>query len=281
MKRFGFGLVLLLVVGCGGIETTIFPLFPPAPFDEPPAPLGPYGFTERRIELADLGDGAPGGITVFEPVGAEGLRPTLVWVLGVNNQPYYHQSFHEYMASWGYIQVIADTRRIQFSDTQYNKRNTDVALRAFDLAASNAEGLACDPNRIAFGGYSVGASMAAFAAAQEPRARALVLWAPAPALVWQGVDPNALLPQVTAPSLFLEAEFDNVVGEWPAQMRTLMTQSVQTQTVVAGGVHLQFQQPDFPAGTPGRNDPVPTISRSEQMRQAEIATREYLNAKMP
>lgn len=261
------------LAGCG-IETVIFPMLEPALFEESPATMGPYGFAERRIALDDLGDGQSGDLTVFEPVGATGPRPTLVWVLGVNNEAHYHQSFHEYMASWGYIDVVPDTRPISFADREYNKRNMDIANRAFALAADKAHGLNADPQQIAFGGYSAGGSTAALAAAGESRTRALVMWAPAPAWVWQGVDPNALLPRVTAPSLFLLAELENNDGSWTEDMRALMTQSQQTITTIAGGTHLYFQQPAVPYTT----DPPARITRTEQMKQAFELTRAFLDA---
>jgi dienelactone hydrolase len=276
MTRAYAGMILLAVLAGCGVETLIFPLLGPQPLPAAPAPLGPYSPTERRIEVDDLGDGQPGGITVFEPNGAEGPRPTLVWVQGVNNQPYYHQSFHQYMASWGYIQVVPDTRRISFLDGQYNKRNTDIANRAFTLAADNAYGLASDPQRMAFGGYSVGGSMAAFAAGIDPRAKAVVMWGPAPAWVWMGVSPQEMLPLVKAPSLFLLAEFDSNTGDWPQQMQALMTQSPQTITLIAGGTHLYFQEPDVPIST----DPPTTLTRQEQMAQALTTTRAFLDEQL-
>jgi dienelactone hydrolase len=276
MTRTLVGALLLgALAGCG-LETQIFPLLGPQPLAEPPAPLGPYATTERRIELADLGDGRPGAITVFEPAGAAGPRPTLVWVLGVNNQPYYHQSFHEYMASWGYIDVVPDTRLLSFVDLQYNKRNTDIARRAFALAVENAYGLASDPARIAFGGYSAGGSMAAFAAAQEPQARALVMWVPAAAWIWLGVNPDELLPRVQAPALFLLAEYDRNNADWPLQMQAQMVNSAQTVMVIAGGTHLSFQEPDVPQST----DPPALLTRAEQMRQALTITRDFLDEQL-
>jgi dienelactone hydrolase len=271
-----FVLLLATLSGCG-VEETLFPFLDPQPLAEPPAPLGPYAFTERSVQVDDLGDGGPGGITIFEPVGAEGSRPTLVWVLGVNNRPYYHQSFHEYMASWGYIEVVPDTRPISFLDSQYNKRNVDIAVHAFSLAAGNAYGLASDTQKIAFGGYSAGGSMAAFAAGLETRAKALVMWAPAPAWRWAGVDPGAILPAVQAPSLFLLAGLGGDT-EWHAQMQALMGQSQQTVTVIENGVHLWFQEPDPP---PSINmDPPTTLTRQEQMAQALPITRAFLDDKM-
>lgn len=272
-RRFLWMTGLLTLLGGCNIEEVIFPKFGPAPLAEPPATLGSFTWVERRVELADLGDGGPGGVTVFEPVGAEGARPALVWVLGVNNAAYYHQSFHEYMASWGYVDIIPDTRPISFADTDYNGRNTRIANKVFDLALAGELGVTVDTQRIAFGGYSVGGSEAALAAGSEPRAKALAMWAPSPSYVWQGIDPNVVLPQVTAPSLFLLAELDNVVGDWPQQMQNLMTQSDKRVVVIPQGVHLFFQQPSL---VDDRN-PFTTMTRQEQMRIAFETTRSYLD----
>jgi dienelactone hydrolase len=265
--------LVLLLTGCG-LETVIFPIFDePFLLVEPPAELGPYAFQESRIELDDLGDGEPGGLTVFAPVGAEGPRPVLIWVLGVNNRPHFQQSFHEYMASWGYIDIVPDTRDISFFDTQYHARNVANANRTFERARSGELGLPVDAERMVLGGYSVGGPMAAIAAAREPNARALVLWAPAPAFIWQGVDPAAEWPRVSQPSLFLLAEFDNVAGDWPNTLRARMTASEQTVEVVPNAVHLYFQQPP---SVDDRNPATP-ITRQEQMRIALERTRAYLD----
>lgn len=262
-----------LVAGCQ-LETLIFPVFTePFLLPEPPAELGPYAFSETRLELDDLGDGQPGGITIFAPVDAAGPRPALVWVLGVNNRPHFHQSFHEYMASWGYVDIVPDTRDIRFTDTQYHARNIANAVHTAAAALAGDLNVNVDAQRVAIGGYSVGATLAALAAPQLPEVQAVVLWAPAPAFVWQGVDPYAVLPQVTQPSWFLLAEFDNVVGDWPQQLMALMTQSPQSEYLVANGVHLYFQQPP---SVDDRNPATP-ITRPEQMRVALEQTRAYLD----
>lgn len=262
--------------GCPAIPLYLFPKFAPDLFEEPPAPLGPYAWTERRVVVDEGADGQPLGITIFEPVGAEGPRPALVWVLGVNNLAHYHQSFHEHMASHGYIDVIPDTRDIYFADRQYNARNVNNALLAFGLTLDGALDLDVDPQRVALGGYSAGATMAAFAAAQEPRAQALTMWAPTSSPVWQGVDPQALLPQVTQPSLFMMAALDESGGPqaYPREMIALMTQADVTQYVIPGGVHLYFQQP---SGADDRN-PTTNVTREAQMSVAIEETRAYLDA---
>lgn len=264
-----------LLTGCG-IESLIFPIFEPELFPNPPAALGPYGYSERRMDLDNLGDGAPGGVTIFEPVGTEGPRPMLLWVLGLNNRAHFHQSFHENMASYGYIEVVPDTRDLSFTDSQYHERNTRNAVHVYDLAVSGRLGLDVVAERTAFGGYSVGGSLAAFAAARRSAARALVMWAPSPAPLWQGLDPAAALPHVTQPSLFLLAELDDVTpaDQWPAQMMSLMQQSQKTTEVISEGVHLYFQQP---SGVDDRNPPT-TLTRPEQMRQAIEITRAFLDS---
>ena len=267
--------ILSAIAACR-LETIIFPIFEePFLLPQPPAALGPFPFQERVVRLDDLGDGVPGDVTIFEPRGASGLRPTLVWLLGVNNRPHFHQSFHEYMASWGYIDIVPATRDIDFTDSQYHRRNIDNALNVYALAAAGALNPQVDGDRIAWGGYSVGGSLAALAAAEQPGA-AVLMWAPAPALIWQGVVPAELLPRVTSPSLFLLAEFDNVVGDWPAQMQQQMVNSPQSQIIIAGGVHLFFQQPP---SVDDRNPATP-IDRLEQMQQALENSRSYLDVQL-
>lgn len=274
MARLAVSLLLLVpLCGCG-IEATIFPFLGPQPLAELPAPLGPYAFTERSIRVDNLGDGQPGIITVFEPVDAEGPRPTLVWVQGINSEPYYQQSFHEYMASWGYIEVVPATRPMNFLDPLFNKRITDIANHAFSIAAEGAHGLACDSQRMALGGYSAGGSMAAFAAAGEPRAKALAMWVPAQALIWQGVSPSRLLPRIQVPSLFLLPELE--ISKWPLKMQGLMTESAQTVIVIAGGTHVQFQEPTVSDS----QDPAKDLTVEEQMAQALPITRAFLDEKM-
>ncbi len=269
----------LLLIAAGGcsIETILFPIFEePFLLAEPPAELGPYAFEQRTIAVDDLGDGRPGKIEVFAPLDAPADRPALVWVLGVNNRVHFHQSFHEYMASWGYVDLIPDTRDIRFSDTEYHAKNVANAIRTVDRALGDEFGLSIDAERVALGGYSIGASMAAFAAADATRARAIAMWAPAPSPIWQGVDPAALLATVQQPSFFLLAEFDIVVGDWPERVQRLLTQSPQTVSQIDGGVHLFFQQP------PSLDDrnPATPITRQDQMREAFERTREFLDQVM-
>jgi len=276
IKKTLLGLFCVLAASGCGVETLIFPVFEtPSLLSVPPAPLGPFAVNQRRVEFADLGDGQPGGVTVFEPVGVTGPRPTLVWVLGVNNRPHFHQSFHEFLASWGFVDLVPDTRDISFLDGQYHRRNTDNALRTFERARAGDLGVAVDSDRMAWGGYSVGGTMAAFAAA-DSAARALLLWAPAPSPFWQGLSPDALLPGVDEPSLFILGELDNVVGDWPQQMQARMAGSVQTVDVISQGVHLFFQQP---TAVDDRNPPT-TITRPEQLRQAFELSRAYLFDKL-
>jgi dienelactone hydrolase len=182
------------------------------------------------------------------------------------------------MASWGYIQVVPDVRPIDFGDERFNARNTEIITRTFDLVADNAEGINADPQRIGVGGYSAGGSHAAFAAGREPRTKALVMWVPAPALVWQGIDPAQELPNVTAPSLFMLAEFDSAAGTWPVEMQGMMGESEQTIYTVAGGIHMYFQQPQFPPCHPGALPRLQAqIPLEEQQFQALTETRRFLD----
>lgn len=278
LKRIAVIVGLGLTSGCG-VEQFIFPIVEePEYLASPPATMGPYVCRERRVELTDLGDGEPGGIIIFEPTTAPGKRPLLVWVLGVNNRAWFAQSFHEYMASWGYVDVVPDTRDINFLDSRYHSRNVDNALNALEKSLNGELGVAVDSSKASIGGYSVGGSLAAFGAAEDTRLKALVMWAPAPSPFWQGVDPGQLLPGVVQPSLFVLAELDNVTpaDEWPAEMMGLMTQSPQSTFVIPGGVHLYFQQY---SGVDDRN-PATSITRSEQLKAAFEQSRAFLDAKL-
>ncbi len=265
-----------LNVGCG-FETLIFPVvLEPTLFPEPPAELGPFAFSETRMTVADLGDGGPGGVTLFAPVGVAGARPALVWVLGVNNRAFFHQSLHEYLASWGYVVVVPDTRDISFTDLNYHGRNTANARRVFGLAADGLLDAEIDADRIAVGGYSVGGTMAAFVAGQEPRARAVVLWAPSDAPFWLGVDALPLLADVRQPTFFLLGSLDNIapVNGWPLTMQRTMRESEQTIDIIENGIHLFFQQPEVV----DERNPITPLLRVEQMRLALERTRAWLDA---
>lgn len=273
ISRFVF--VLAIVIFGVGCDMSIFPIWEPNLFDTNPAELGPFEFSERRVEIDDGADGQPVGFTIFEPVGAEGARPMFLWVLGSNVQAYYHQSLHEAMASWGFVVVVPDTRLLTFTDFEYHKRNTDIALQALQLAADGELGVEVDVSRIGAGGYSIGGTMAAFAAAQDERIRALVFWAPSDAPFWTGVDPESLLPMVQSPSLFLLAELDNIVPAdgWPTTMQGLMSNSEKTVETIPMGLHLYFQQP---TGADSEIDPATTLTREEQQGIAIDRTRGYL-----
>lgn len=265
-----------ITAGCDG---NIFPIWEPNNFETNPAQLGSFGFTERRVEIDNGADGMPVGFTIFEPVGATGPLPAFIWVLGSNVQSYYHQSLHEALASWGYLVIVPDTRPLTFTDFEYHKRNTDIALQALQMAVDGEFGVAVDAGRIGAGGFSIGGTMAAFAAGLDARIKALVFWAPSDSPFWTGVDPNAVLPLVGAPSLFLLAEYDIVAPAdgWPAAMQGLMSGSEKTVEIIPMGLHLYFQQP---TGADSESDPETPLTRFEQQGIAIDRTRTYLKAKL-
>lgn len=268
-----------LIGTTAGCDGNIFPIWEPNNFETNPAQLGSFGFTERRVEIDNGADGMPVGFTIFEPVGATGPLPAFIWVLGSNVQSYYHQSLHEALASWGYLVIVPDTRPLTFTDFEYHKRNTDIALQALQMAVDGEFGVAVDAGRIGAGGYSIGGTMAAFAAGLDARIKALVFWAPSDSPFWTGVDPNAVLPLVGAPSLFLLAEYDIVAPAdgWPATMQGLMSGSEKTVEIIPMGLHLYFQQP---TGADSESDPETPLTRFEQQGIAIDRTREYLDGNL-
>lgn len=273
------GLLAASIFSSTGCDMTIFPIWEPNIFETNPAELGEFDVNERRVEIENGADGMPVGFTIFEPAGATGARPAFIWVLGSNVQSYYHQSLHEALASWGFAVIVPDTRLLTFTDFEYHKRNTDIALQALQLGLDGELGVQIDPDRIAAGGYSIGATMSAFAAAQDDRIKAMVFWAPSDAPFWTGVDPEMLLPMVSVPSLFLLAEFDDIVPVegWPTTMQNLMTNSDKTVETIPMGLHLFFQQP---TGADSEDDPETMLTREEQQGIAIDRTRTYLDEQL-
>lgn len=267
---------LVVCAGCGD-SGNIFPIWPAVYFDEPPAKLGPYEVNESRVNVPDGADGSPTAITVFTPVGAEGPRPAMLWIMGSNVQAYYHQSLHENLASWGYAVIISDGRPLTFTDFSYHDRTIRLALQALDKGLAGEFGPTIDPDRIAAGGYSIGATMSIFAAARDPRIDAVVAWAPTSSPFWTGVTPDQLYPLVTQPTYFLLAEFDHVqpIDGFPREIQARMTGAQITEYVIPQGLHLYFQQP---TGADSPTDPVSNLTRFEQQGIAIERTRLWLDA---
>jgi dienelactone hydrolase len=266
----------LTVAGCG---ISIFPVWPPLFFDEPPAEVGPFAVREYRVDVPEGADGQPAGITVFAPTGATDPLPALVWVLGSNVQAYYHQSLHETLASWGYAVIVSDGRPLVLDDFQYHRRTVDLAKQAVDLAVAGELAVTIDAARIAAGGYSIGGTMATFLAAEDSRIQSVVLWAPTSAPFWLGVDPVVLFPQVNQPVFFLLAELDNVAPpeEFPQEMQDQMPQADISEFIIPQGLHLFFQQPDAADSVA---DPATTLTRFEQQGIAIERTRAYLDEQL-
>ncbi len=270
--------IMLTVAGCfPGTELTeqLFPVLDPEPIEPPPAALGPLPVIKSAIAFGNLGDGRPGEVTLYSPQADEAPRPVLVWVLAINTREYYHQAFFEYMASWGYHVAIPAHRDFSFTDFKYHRRNVLNAQRTVARAAQGRLPISVDTARIAIGGYSVGGSMAAFAAAELPEAAAIINWATGPAPIWLGVDPDALLPQVTQPYYFLLGELDDVAPPdgWPAMVQSRIGSTVVEEDIIAGAVHLFFQQP---SELDERNPPT-TLTRREQLAQTHVLSRLFLD----
>lgn len=278
MRTLGIATGLLgLAFGAGCINPNdlIFPVWPANFFDEPPAEVGPFNIVEQRIEIPDGADGSPSGVTLFKPTDANEPLPMFVWVLGSNVQPYYQQSLHEILASWGYVVLVPDARPLTFTDFQYHRRNTDLAKQAIQLAIDGTFEVEIDPNRIAAGGYSIGGMMALFAAAEDARIGGTILWAPTDSPFWTGVDPEALFPLVTSPVFFLLAELDDVspFGAFPREVQEKLVNTEVTEFIIPMGLHLYFQQP---TAADSLSDPLTTLTRFEQQGIAITQTRAWL-----
>jgi len=277
------GLRFVLIAGCAAVasgcfvlENAFFPVWEPNFFATPPAVCGPFEVVEKRVEVADGADGQPFGITAFAPEGATGPVPMMLWVMGSNVQAYYQQSLHENLATWGYLVAVPDTRPLRFADLQYHNRIVLLAEQTLGLALEGALGPAIDPDRIAAGGYSVGAPLAAFTAARRPEIDGLVFWAPSGAPIWQGVDPASLYPQAGQSALYVLGELDVVSppnNGFADELRAVLPSTTVDVEVIAGASHHQFQQPT------GADDLAPpaAISRFEQQGIAIAETRLWLD----
>ncbi|MGE3181557.1 MAG: dienelactone hydrolase family protein [Phycisphaerae bacterium] len=270
-------LALLALAGCG---IPIFPIWPAEFFDESPAEIGDKSVRQYRVDVPDGADGMPAGITIFAPEDVDGPLPALIWVLGSNVQPYYQQSLHETLASWGYAVIIPEGRPLTFTDFSYHRRTIDLAKQALDLALAGALEVEIDEDRIAVGGYSIGGTLAALMAVEDDRAKAIVMWAPTSSPFWTGVEPSTLYPLVTQPSYFLLAEFDTVEPPdgYPQEMQAQMTNSAITEYIIPQGLHLFFQQPT--AADDNLNDPETELTRFEQQGIAIERTRAYLDEQL-
>lgn len=274
----GLGLLVLLggVLASGVVENNLFRVWEPNPLDPPPAAQGPFEVATDRIDVPEGADGEPFGITVYRPDGAEGPLPVFVWVMGSNVQAYYHEELHETLASWGYLVVAPDTRPLRFIDLRHHGKVVALAEQATDLALAGELGAEADPDRLALGGYSVGGPLAAFVAAGDDEADALVHWAPAPPPYWQGVDADERYPLVDQPSFYVFGsldEFSPADGGPADDLQAAMPDAPVTEVVIEGASHHQFQQP---LGTPGLFPPA-DISMEDQQRQAIEATLTWLD----
>lgn len=279
LRLAGVVVAALIVSGCvilENLEDALFPPLPPNPFEQPPLPLGPVPFEESRVGVANLGDGNPGGITVFAPAEGAGNGAAVVWILGLNQRAYYQQSLHEHLASYGYTVLVPDTRRYTFVDMAYHSNLIANAVATADRVARGRIVPGIDPERIAFGGYEIGGALAAFAAVDFPAA-AVFAWAPIEPPFWMRFETEDILPGLTQPVLLIEGALDAIAvpGTWQATLQAYAaTPPGDIISVVIGqAVHHYFQEPD---GADMRN-PSTTITRAEQMARAIGATHLWLD----
>ncbi len=205
--------------------------------------------------------------------------PAFFWINGSNVQPYYQQSLHETMASWGYLVVVPDTPPFSFTDLDYHKVILEVASTALAAARGGELGVRVDEEKMAAGGYSVGSSLAAFLAAKNPEISALVFWAPSGTPYWLGINGRDLYGVVTQPSLYVLGELDTSappVGGYPETMMELTPRSESEVFIVEGGNHHNFQHPTGADKFAGPS----ALTRFEQQRIAIDKTRSWLDEKL-
>ena len=272
------GITSLLIIGATGLEVAeraLFPVWEPNPFDEPPATLGPYEVGQKDFKLDPSIRGENYDVTVFTPKDAVGNLPLFIWIMGSNVQDYYQLSLHKTLASWGYMVIIPEAPKFSFTNPIYHKDVLGLAVNATENALDGDYGYEIDGEKIAAGGYSVGASLAAFLSVKEPSVDALVYWGPSGSPYWLGVKAKELYAKVKVPALYVLGGKDDSAppsGGYPDKMREKMPRSNYESIVIEGGVHHYFQQP---TGS-DKFSKAPDITRFEQQSIAIDTTRKWL-----
>jgi pimeloyl-ACP methyl ester carboxylesterase len=92
---------------------------------------------------------------------------------GYGSQHAHYAVFARHLASWGLATVGVDT-----SDQADHERSAREVSAVLDWAASGPLAAQLDASRIAVAGHSLGGKIAFFAAAIDPRVRAVIAWDP-------------------------------------------------------------------------------------------------------
>ena len=282
MSNWGWVLIGISLVVVAGfitleiVEQSIFPVWESNFFSNNPATLGPYDISEKRIINDRKIDGKEYPVSVFVPKGTIGPLPVFIWLMTSNVKAYYQQGLHEALASWGYLVIVPETPPFSFTDLSYHRDILDLSNEALDMALSGKFGPKVDDKKLAAGGYSTGASLAAFLAGERPEIDGLVYWAPSGSPYWLGVNGKKLYSKVNQPALYVLGEYDSLAPPsdgYPDTMQKLMPDSSAEILVIEKGKHHYFQQP---TGADELSEPT-TITRYEQQREAIDITRGWLN----
>ncbi len=276
------GVTSLLIIGAAGLEVTeraLFPVWEPNPFDEPPADLGPHEISREDFSLDTVIKDEQYDVTVFTPENVDGKVPLFIWVMGSNVQNYYQLSLYKTLASWGYMVIIPEAPKFSFINSVYHEEVLQLATEATENAIAGNYGYKIDEEKIAAGGYSVGASLAAFLSVKKPAIDALVYWGPSGSPYWLGINAKKLYSKIKVPALYVLAGKDDSAppsGGYPDKMREQMPLSSSETIVIEGGVHHYFQQP---TGA-DKFSRAPEVTRFEQQKIAINETRIWLNEKL-
>lgn len=223
-------------------EYLIFPIHSEDSIPVLDLPTGAYSTEETEISLELNGEVRK--LAVISPVtNSSEPEEWFIWSMGVNNRIYYHMQWFHSLASFGVTVLVVQPKDISFLDFNHLGRIVDENLALIDKMKNRGIQGRQFTEKGAVGGYSIGASIAAFIAAESDTFSKLVLWAPSPSPYWTGVDPK-VLSSVKAESLFLLAEYDNVSApdQWPAELQGYLKPN-KTVIVIPEGVHLYFMEP--------------------------------------
>ena len=223
MKKILFIVIPILISILTSCEYLVFPIHPEDSIEKVSLPRGDYEVEYEELEL--VLDGSRRTVAVYTPVrgGDTSEEDWFLWSMGVNNRIYFHGQWLESLASHGITVVAMQPKDILFLDFNHLGRIVDensalismMLEGCLDGRKFKAEGMV--------GGFSIGASIAAFIAAENTVFSRMLLWAPSPSPYWTGVKPESL-KKVTADVMIIAGELDYVAPpeDWPSEIAGLL-----------------------------------------------------------
>jgi predicted dienelactone hydrolase len=140
-----------------------------------PADDGDYAVTTATAAIPGSAQNRTLQATVFTPTGAPTPRPLVVVSPGFQLARTQFTSYARHLASWGFVVVLTDYAESGFFP-DHDKMASDIpAVITWALAQTS---LGVDATKVATAGHSLGGKLSVFAAAKDPRIKAVVAWDP-------------------------------------------------------------------------------------------------------